>query len=95
MNKKLKEIYEGWKNYTLYQLGFEDPEVEKIAKERAEICSLCSFNVASVCSKRKKTTVDGEEIRGCGCPIEKKVRSMNSNCPKKLWLAREESQNTI
>jgi hypothetical protein len=62
-----KEIIEGWGNYI-----FPDPEVEKIAKERALICSECPNNKLGICSE-------------CGCPLISKTRSINSKCPINKW----------
>lgn len=42
---KLKEIYDGWKNYI-----FPNPEIESMAKYRASICSECEHLVLGVCS---------------------------------------------
>ena len=64
---KLKEIYQGWKN-----LVWKDPEIEKIAKERALICARCPFNVDNKCNK-------------CGCYLPAKTRSINSKCPDGKW----------
>lgn len=64
---KVNEIFNGWKNVV-----FKNPQVEKIAKARAEICASCKFNIRSRCSK-------------CGCPLIAKTRSMQSHCPLKLW----------
>lgn len=83
--KKLQEITEGWTNYILYKLGLETLRVSRIAKKRSSICHTCDFNVNGVCSTKKSTIVDGVEIWGCGCPLEKKVRSMKSNCPLNKW----------
>jgi len=60
---QLQEIYEGWKNYI-----FENPEVEKIAKERIAICVGCE----------KLRTNNTCEI--CGCFMPAKCRSLMSHC---------------
>lgn len=64
---KFKEIKEGWQN-----LLFKDPEIEKMANERAAICAACPFNLHSVCEK-------------CGCPLAAKTRSPKSKCPENKW----------
>ena len=61
---QLQEIYEGWKN-----LLFENPKVEKIAKERIKICVGCT----------KLKSNNSCEI--CGCYMPAKTRSMGSHCP--------------
>lgn len=65
--KKYREITEGWKN-----LAFENPEVEKIAKDRATICADCPFSSIGLCTK-------------CGCPLKAKTRSLQSKCPEGKW----------
>lgn len=68
---KGKEILSGWRN-----LLFTDEEVEKIAKERLDICNSCP----------SKCKLGGIEIcKECYCPIQAKSRSLESNCPKDLW----------
>ena len=66
---KLGVIYDGWKNVI-----WKDEEVEKIAKERAEICSQCDSNVGNVCKE-------------CGCPLHAKCRSMReeNKCDLEKW----------
>lgn len=74
MNQKLQEIYSGWKN-----LIWKNPEIEKIAKERAKICSVCPHIT---------------KIYTCGicsCVITAKVRNLNSNCPDKRWFKNDKS----
>lgn len=65
--KKFREITEGWKN-----VAFENPEVEKIANDRATICAGCPFSKAGICTK-------------CGCPLKAKTRSIQSKCPEGKW----------
>lgn len=65
--KQFREIVNGYKNTV-----FPNKEVEKLALERALICSTCVSNKANFCSK-------------CGCNLTAKTRSINSNCPKNLW----------
>lgn len=66
---KLKNIYDGWKN-----LIFPSEEVEKLAKQRAEICSKCPSNVNNTCKE-------------CGCPLISKTRSTKKTnvCPLNKW----------
>lgn len=64
----LKEIYDGWKN-----LAFPNDEVEKMAKERIEVCAECEFlTQRKTCEK-------------CGCYMPAKTRSPRSKCPKNKW----------
>lgn len=69
MDNKLSAIVEGWKNFI-----FHDPEIEKIALERAKICSTCPSNKFSICGE-------------CGCMLSAKTRSTKSTnvCPLNKW----------
>ncbi len=79
---KLKQIVEGWKNVI-----WENPQVERVAKERASICANCDFNVDNICDSNKSgTTIHGNPVNGCGCPLIAKTRSMATSCPKMLWF---------
>lgn len=69
MDNKLSAIVEGWKNFI-----FHDPEIEKIALERAKICSTCDENTFNICNL-------------CGCVLSAKVRTTkeSAKCPLKKW----------
>lgn len=67
LKTKLQKILEGWHNVI-----FENPEIERLAKGRAEICAECKMNIMNTCMK-------------CGCPLVAKLRSKESDCPLKLW----------
>lgn len=58
---------EGWKN-----LVWENPEVEALAKSRAEICSICPDNKNGTCKL-------------CGCVLAAKVRATKAKCPVLKW----------
>lgn len=76
INKKFKAIVDGWKHVLLpFTMTIEQ---ERIAKQRAEICSTCPINVANICSKTKG---------GCGCPLVSKTKSFEggNDCPKEKW----------
>tara|TARA_B100000287_G_C20398151_1_gene688501 strand:- start:310 stop:531 length:222 start_codon:yes stop_codon:yes gene_type:complete len=64
---KLESIINGWKNYI-----FENKEVEKIANQRAIICSKCDYNYLNICGQ-------------CGCMLPVKTRSLTSKCPLNKW----------
>ncbi len=64
---KLKEILNGWHN-----LVWSNPKVEKLAMDRAVICSECPSNVSNICKE-------------CGCPLPAKTRSEYSKCPLSKW----------
>lgn len=86
--RKISQIIEGYKN-----LIVKDEDVEKLVKERSPICFNCPLNVNGYCSSNKqglaiKDFVYGEELRykdneyyGCGCYINAKIRSVDSQCP--------------
>lgn len=90
--KKYKEIYDGWVND-----AFPTPEILEIAEQRAKICASCPLNVDNYCS-RKQTGIavttfeyqeelrqEGREYKGCGCPLSKKTKSLDSKCPIGKW----------
>lgn len=64
---KFQEIINGYKN-----LIWENPEIEKLAMDRALVCSTCPSNVDNKC-------------KICGCFIPAKCHSEYSRCPKGLW----------
>lgn len=69
--EQLGQIFEGWKN-----LIFEDPEVEKVALPRLEICAKCPIRTNGVCDSTKG---------GCGCNTAAKARCLTCKCPKGKW----------
>lgn len=62
--KKIVSIFEGWRNVI-----FRNPVVERIAIERAKICSGCEDNTDNWCVK-------------CKCWIPAKARSISERCDK-------------
>ncbi len=77
-------IINGWKNYT-----FPSDEVEKIAKERANICSKCDSAAHGTYEKLMPDwsikEVQGLKCNKCGCPLSTKIRSIEENCPLNKW----------
>lgn len=73
MKNKLQEILNGWKNYT-----FKTPKVERLAKERLEICVSCKI-------KDRPGMTSYNTCRVCGCYVSAKVRSEKSSCPLGKW----------
>ena len=71
LNKKLEEIYIGWKNYV-----FPSEKVELIAKLRAPICVTCIHKVYDL---KKMKRIPQCEL--CGCPVHAKIRNPESECP--------------
>lgn len=80
--RKSNEIYDGWKNFI-----FPNKGVEEVAKKRLGICLKCNYSKKIVLNKLIPV-VRKVEYWGCSlcrCPIEKKVRSLKTSCPKKYW----------
>lgn len=63
----VKEILDGLTNY-----AFKTPQIEALAYERAEVCSVCEFLNVNRCGK-------------CGCFVIFKARSPKSKCPINKW----------
>lgn len=90
--KKLREIKEGWMND-----AFPTNEIIAIANKRAEICASCLLNVNNTCSSKLKDypkddfdyygekRVKDKMYEGCGCPLSKKTKSLNTICPLNKW----------
>lgn len=88
MFEKLKEITQGWIN-TIW----ENPEIEKEAYKKAQICSNCPLNKNNICDSDTEGEVvidfvygeeerkKGEKKKGCGCFLVAKTRSPKSQCP--------------
>lgn len=87
--KNIRQIYNGWKNLTLHELGFDNPEVERIAKLRSIICAECSSfgGEQSDCSKIANKILNPPCCKECGCPLSAKTRTQLEDklCPKNLW----------
>jgi hypothetical protein len=67
VEEKLKEIYDGWKNYI-----FPNPETEKQAKERMAICIQCpKLLLNNICSKCGCFTPAKVRNSKSYCPLKK------------------------
>jgi hypothetical protein len=66
-NDQLKNILAGWKNVLI-----KDPEVERLAHARGEICLQCPHRKRIVCGL-------------CGCPLKAKLRAPDAECPDNRW----------
>ena len=80
---KLVSIYKDWKNYT-----FENVEIERMAKNRASVCSVCPDAVigySELITDGRIETISGMKCNICECPLPTKLRSLEEKCPKKLW----------
>ena len=78
MHFDFKGIMEG-----AFNSVFVNNEIEKIAKERSEICSRCPYD--SINKKKDdptfKTVNPFEHCTLCGCNIHMKTRSLAQVCP--------------
>lgn len=81
-------ILEGWGNLVKDEFNMLDSEIKEIASERMLICNSCDIRNGRSCSPErygihKKT---GKLTNGCGCRIDAKTLSPNSECPLGKWL---------
>lgn len=86
---KFKEI---WKNKWLILEGvkntiFKKRYVEKVSKERMDICNACDQldRIGDNCLWEGTQPCCSE----CGCSLEYKTRSLSSECPLGHWKALE------
>lgn len=81
--KKAQEILSGFRN-----LIFKTYYTERIASYRLSVCQRCPF----MDRKGSSCWVPGTQpcCSKCGCSLQVKVRSMQSECPEKKWPATED-----
>lgn len=77
----VEDILSGWSNF------IDKSEVtEKIAKQRAKVCSKCEHAKKSILLgfvKDKLKEVEGYYCNDCsGCPLSAKIRTKNDICKK-------------
>jgi hypothetical protein len=80
---RLNHIYNGWKNYV-----FESPEIEQMAKYRAEKCAACPFMIEMRSMKVRENNLlnrKSYKCKKCGCPLSAKLRSKYDHCPVGRW----------
>ena len=79
----LDKILNGWENYIS-----KNEVTEKLAKERAEKCSICP-NAKSgkllIFVKDDLKEIEGHYCDLCKCPLSAKVRSINEKCDDNKW----------
>lgn len=75
----LSHITQGWTN-----LIWENPEIEKIAHKRAEICATSGEN-GNPCERLIAVKKRGILCGKCYCLIEAKVRTPGERCPIGKW----------
>ena len=76
-------ITEGW-----YILLFKNEKVEKLAKERADICFDCEYKKKGkvlVFLKKDYKHINTHYCDLCKCPLSAKIRSVDSKCEINLW----------
>ena len=71
MPTEFRDIIDGWKH-----LIFHDPNREKLAHNRAIICSVCEYSKLGFCTKCDT---------GIPCPLVTKCRSKKNLCPTNKW----------
>ena len=79
---KVKDVLQGWKNYI-----DKSEVVEKVAEQRANICSVCPHAVKDkilIFVKDDFKEVEGLVCDLCKCPLSAKIRS-NSKCDLNKW----------
>lgn len=76
--KNKGQIIEGIKNSI-----FKKEHVEEIARQRMQICRLCSlYDVQGEgCMVPGTQPCCNEKLGGCGCSLSLKTRSLSSSCP--------------
>lgn len=93
-NQKIvyKDIVDGF-SYMIVK----DSEVERIAKERAQVCAVCPH--AKYIGKHKGTIIVQDKVvkiksmkcNVCGCALAAKVRAMDADCPRGKWEAKQDT----
>lgn len=75
---KRLEILDGLKNYV-----YQTDHVEKVAKQRMEICNECPL----IDLKGSKCFAPGTQpcCGSCGCSLKLKTRSIDDACPEGKW----------
>ena len=80
----IKKIVNGWKNYLI-----DDPVIDEVAKQRAEICAKCPQarhgRFLAILKDYKQHEIEGKYCGECLCPLSAKVRSENEKCPLGKW----------
>jgi hypothetical protein len=81
--KEFISILNGWHNFIV-----KSEVTEKLAKQRAVICSSCIHKEKTILTafvKENFKKIKGYKCKFCNCPLSPKIRSLNEKCPKKLW----------
>lgn len=86
MKLNFKEIIEGWRNDLIPPKDLKQL-IEDVSVERLEICSGCPFQSDNAKLNGYKTYRFDLHCISCGCPLQKKTKSLSSECPKGKWGA--------
>lgn len=78
---KFKEITEGWANMMLNRQN-------EISEKRMDICRKCEH-----ISTKHQTNRFDVHCTNCGCTLQAKTRSLDSECPIGLWKAEKLENN--
>lgn len=86
MIKLLMKIWEN-KVYIiqgLYNRVFSSKEIKRMAEERRSICNECPYSSKNT-NVRPYGTLPYEHCTACGCMLDLKTYSKDSECPKGKW----------
>jgi hypothetical protein len=76
----------------------KNEHVEAVYESRMAVCKECRLydttgdgcalpGTQPCCNQNLSDTVDGKEVKGCGCSLTLKGRSLSSACPLGKWTA--------
>lgn len=84
MGKVFNQIIEGYKELIKEKSGGEQLP---FVTPRFRQCSSCSLFTGVICNPEKEVPhiETGVMTKGCGCIIQAKIRSKNSQCPLGKW----------
>jgi hypothetical protein len=71
----------------LYNSIFIKEEVEKVAKERLNICDHCEYNSENAKLRGYKTIRPDVYCTDCSCNLKLKTRYLSESCPREKWMA--------
>lgn len=87
MKLNFKEIVEGWRNDLVPPKDLKDM-IEQVSEERLAICAGCPFQSDNAKRDQGYKTIRFDlHCISCGCPLQKKSKSLSSSCPKGYWEA--------
>lgn len=88
-----RQIWEGLRNKLI-----KNEDVEQVYEARMEICRGCRLydttgdgcampGTAPCCNQNLSDIIGDKELKGCGCSLSLKGRSLASSCPLGKWSA--------